>query len=93
MVIDEADTLLDDSFNPALSQIFSKLVFSDGINIVCQIVFCGATLPTRLDSFVESFTSESTNLQLIQGSSVENLQSHVKHDFYKVAPSKVPTSC
>ena len=91
LVIDESDSLLDNSFYPTIQQILSQLVLNDTNHaMLCKLVFCGATLPKNLDDILESYTgSNGEHLQMVQGSSVECVMGHVKHDFYRLAPSKV----
>jgi ATP-dependent RNA helicase MRH4 len=48
LVIDEADSLLDRSFSPATSAIIDRATPS-----LCQLILCSATIPRRLDTFLE----------------------------------------
>ena len=91
LIVDETDTLLDSSFYPYIQKILPKVVYADvSQRMFCQLVLCSATLPKNLDSILESYTgSDSTHLQVVEGSSIECIMAHVRHDFYRLAPSKV----
>src|SRR3569833_749789 len=47
LVIDEADSLLDRSFSPVTTKIIDRAKPS-----LQQLIFCSATIPKRLDSYI-----------------------------------------
>ncbi|XP_021367944.1 probable ATP-dependent RNA helicase DDX28 isoform X2 [Mizuhopecten yessoensis] len=96
LVLDEADTLLDDSFSDVIKKIMQKLqiivpsassaLTTDDQPYVMsgtQLLLISATMPRSLDSILEDFI-EIESFQRIKTESLHRLLPHVPHTFMRL---------
>ncbi|KAJ9585311.1 hypothetical protein L9F63_002896, partial [Diploptera punctata] len=95
VVLDEADTLLDDSFNAKLCHFLKRFPFVAQVNdalaaiLTTQLTLVSATMPTSVSSILEKII-ESESLMKISTSHVHRLMPHVPQKFYRLSRSQKP---
>ncbi|KAM4833405.1 putative ATP-dependent RNA helicase DDX28 isoform 2-T2 [Thomomys bottae] len=90
MVLDEADTLLDESFLKLINYILDKSHIAespadleDPFNLKAQLVLVGATFPEGVDQLLSKFASPNS-LTTITSSKLHCIMPHVKQTFMKL---------
>ncbi|XP_076099302.1 putative ATP-dependent RNA helicase DDX28 [Mytilus galloprovincialis] len=92
LVIDEADTLLDDSFNSEIKYIINKLGVSENIisetsAVGMQLVLVSATMPRSLKTILgDSFPIE--DMEKVTTDFLHHLMPHVPQKFLRLKPSQ-----
>ncbi|KDR24181.1 probable ATP-dependent RNA helicase DDX28 isoform X2 [Zootermopsis nevadensis] len=96
VVLDEADTLLDDSFNEKLCHFLKRFHFQfKGTNILTsvppgvQLTLVSATLPTSLPDVLSSVI-ETESLLRVTSNQVHRILPHVPQKFYRLGRSQKP---
>lgn len=100
VVLDEADTLLDDSFSDLTLRIIRKLkVASEGrampgrggvvTPLGTQISFVGATMPRDLENILADVVPTDT-IEMVTSSHLNRLMPHVHQKFMRVGTSQRP---
>lgn len=96
VVLDEADTLLDDSFNEKLCHFLKKFKFQyKGANMLTtlpsgvQMTLVSATMPTSLTDILNPVI-ETESLVRVTSSQVHRLLPHVPQKFYRLGKSQKP---
>uniref|UniRef100_A0A8D9ATM8 RNA helicase n=1 Tax=Cacopsylla melanoneura TaxID=428564 RepID=A0A8D9ATM8_9HEMI len=98
VILDEADTLLDDSFNDKMVHYLSRMKFQQKVNSEgeedlsdgLQLTLVGATMPTSLTEILEEVVDAST-LQRIMTSRAHQLLPHVPQKFLRLGPGQKPS--
>uniref|UniRef100_A0A915IRS0 ATP-dependent RNA helicase n=1 Tax=Romanomermis culicivorax TaxID=13658 RepID=A0A915IRS0_ROMCU len=96
VVIDEADTLLDDSFRSSIIPLFERTSFKtaemkDSTTAAnkmgfCQLILISATFPPNLDEFLSGLP-ELSDFERIRSYDVHRLQPQITHRFLRVLKS------
>ncbi|KAK9507247.1 hypothetical protein O3M35_007151 [Rhynocoris fuscipes] len=98
IVVDEADTMLDDSFSELLIRILSKVkinyknpplssnVYPDG----AQLTLVSATMPKAVYETLEGIL-ETDSLTIVKSKRLHRLLPHVTQTFYRLSVPKKPT--
>ncbi|CAG9785803.1 unnamed protein product [Diatraea saccharalis] len=94
VVLDEADTLLDDSFVEKLSYVLRKFSIQYKVEIQtppvgCQLTFVSATMPQELPEAVQSFV-DPDSLKTITTSRIHKLLPHVPQKFMRIGKAQKP---
>ena len=97
MVIDESDTLFDDTFNHETLDLLSSIMVRDNVEdneemgelpeanpSGVQLVCVSATMPKCLDKTLGSVTDIDNNFERINSGSLHHIMPHVKQDFYRI---------
>ncbi|XP_075974230.1 putative ATP-dependent RNA helicase Dbp21E2 [Anticarsia gemmatalis] len=95
VVLDEADTLLDDSFVDKLSHLLKKFGIRYKVEIQtppsgCQLTLVSATMPHELPESVSSFVAPDS-LKTVTTSNLHRLLPHVPHKFIRLGKAQKPT--
>ncbi|KAK6640190.1 hypothetical protein RUM44_011876 [Polyplax serrata] len=91
-VLDEADTLLDDTFNDKVKYIIRKSKLNFGTVLPTtpnktQLYLISATMPTNVDTLLEHIIRED-GLEQISTNYLHKIQSHIPQKFIRVSPSQ-----
>lgn len=94
VVLDEADTLLDDSFIDKLSNLLKKFKIHYKVEIKtppkgCQVTLVSATLPYELPEAVNSFM-DPQSLRTVTTSNIHKMLPHVPHKFIRLGKAQKP---
>ncbi|CAG9579020.1 unnamed protein product [Danaus chrysippus] len=94
IVLDEADTLLDDSFIDKLSLLLKKFPIQFKVDIKnppsgCQVTLVSATLPHELPEAVNSFM-DPQSLRTVTTDNVHRILPHVPHKFIRLGKAQKP---
>lgn len=94
IVLDEADTLLDDSFVEKLSHLLKKFGIHYKVDIQvppvgCQITLASATMPHELPESVQSFV-DPQSLKTVTTSKIHRLLTHVPQKFIRIGKAQKP---
>lgn len=94
IVLDEADTLLDDSFVDKLSHLLKKFGIQYKVQIQtppsgCQLTLASATLPHELPSSVSLFV-DPESLKTVTTSKIHRLLPHVPQKFLRLGKAQKP---
>ncbi|XP_052739445.1 probable ATP-dependent RNA helicase DDX28 [Bicyclus anynana] len=94
IVLDEADSLLDDSFIDKLSILMRKfsITFKAAIKSPpegCQVTLASATLPHELPETVHSFM-DPQSLKTVTTSNIHRILPHVPHKFLRLGKAQKP---
>lgn len=94
LVIDEADTMLDDSFSEHLLRYLRKFkirykpdrrVNPDG----CQLTLVSATFPSNFNEILSDFV-EPGSFEKVTSKSLHRFLPHVPQTFYRIGPTQKP---
>ena len=84
LVVDEADTLLDDSFDFNVLDLLAHFRFkSEHTTQACQLVMVSATLPQDWKEKVEEHV-DSRTVRVIKTDQLHQVMKHVRHKFYRL---------
>ncbi|KAJ0175834.1 hypothetical protein K1T71_008993 [Dendrolimus kikuchii] len=94
IVLDEADTLLDDSFSEKLVHLMQKFQIHYKVNIQippvgCQVTMASATLPHELPDAVKSFV-DPQSLKTVTTSNIHRILPHVPQKFIRLGKAQKP---
>lgn len=94
VVLDEADTLLDDSFIDKLAHLLKKFPIQHKVQIQtppfgCQITLVSATMPHELPASVSAFV-DPESLKTVTTSNIHRLLPHVPHKFMRLGKAQKP---
>ncbi|CAH2108629.1 unnamed protein product [Euphydryas editha] len=94
VVLDEADTLLDDSFIDKLSYLMKKFKIQFKVEVKtppmgCQVTLVSATLPYELPEAVNSFM-DPQSLRTVTTSNIHKILPHVPHKFIRLGKAQKP---
>ncbi|XP_045447209.1 probable ATP-dependent RNA helicase DDX28 [Melitaea cinxia] len=94
VVLDEADTLLDDSFIDKVSNLLKKFNIHYKVEIKtppkgCQVTLVSATLPYELPEAVNSFM-DPQSLRTVTTSNIHKILPHVPHKFIRLGKAQKP---
>ncbi|XP_072938648.1 probable ATP-dependent RNA helicase DDX28 [Epargyreus clarus] len=94
VVLDEADTLLDDSFTGKVTNLMRKFSFHHQVTIQsppvgCQLTLVSATMPHKLPEAVSSFV-DPTSLKTVSTSRIHQLLPNVPHKFIRLGKAQKP---
>ncbi|XP_063618436.1 probable ATP-dependent RNA helicase DDX28 [Cydia splendana] len=94
MVLDEADTLLDDSFSGKLSHLLKKYQIQFKVQhqippVGCQLTLVSATLPHELPDSVSAFV-DPQSLKTVTTSKIHRILPHVPHKFLRLGKAQKP---
>ncbi|XP_041988504.1 probable ATP-dependent RNA helicase DDX28 [Aricia agestis] len=94
VVLDEADTLLDDSFIEKLSHLLKKFSICYKVDIQtppsgCQVTLVSATLPHELPQAVNSFV-QPESLHTVTTNKIHRLLPHIPHKFIRLGKAQKP---
>ncbi|XP_069691815.1 probable ATP-dependent RNA helicase DDX28 [Periplaneta americana] len=96
VVLDEADTLLDDSFNEKLCHFLKRFSFQfQGpstpmvVPAGVQLTLVSATMPTSLPDILGNIV-DTDSLQRVSSNQVHHLLPHVPQKFYRLGQSQKP---
>ncbi|XP_039751630.1 probable ATP-dependent RNA helicase DDX28 [Pararge aegeria] len=94
IVLDEADSLLDDSFIDKLSYLMKKFSFQFKVDIKsppegCQVTLVSATLPHELPEAVNSFM-DPQSLRTVTTNKIHKILPHVPHKFLRIGKAQKP---
>ncbi|CAK8678104.1 unnamed protein product [Clavelina lepadiformis] len=93
IVLDECDTLCDDSFSKQVQHILNQCSITKGIRIPmaetspAQLLLCSATFP-KYASEVLSDIITMENVEVIRSGYLHRVSPHVTHRFLRVRPSE-----
>lgn len=91
VVLDEADTLLDDSFNEQLSHFLKKLpFFKSSHSFGCQLTLSSATLPQNLDELLSGIIAPES-IHPVHTENLHKTQPHVPQKFMRMSQMAKPT--
>ncbi|XP_037296916.1 probable ATP-dependent RNA helicase DDX28 [Manduca sexta] len=95
MVLDEADTLLDDSFINKVSNLLKKFSIQYKVDIQvppvgCQLTLVSATMPHELPETVNSFVAPES-LKTVTTSNIHRLLPHIPHKFIRLGKAQKPS--
>ncbi|CAH0393124.1 unnamed protein product [Bemisia tabaci] len=93
VILDEADTLLDDSFNELLLYFLRRFQFTSSSyrkDLGSQMVFASATMPTSLSQLLID-TVDLENVEQITTRGLHFVMPHVKQTFYRTNKSDKPS--
>jgi superfamily II DNA/RNA helicase len=79
VVLDESDTLLDDSFNEKISYYVRKFPF----HAATQLILVSATMPTSIDDVFRSIIDTST-LKHVVGDDLHKILPYVTQEFHRM---------
>ncbi|XP_014677109.1 PREDICTED: ribosome biogenesis protein BMS1 homolog [Priapulus caudatus] len=88
VVVDEADSLLDDSFNDIICPILRKIKFRAAVPVVddavgAQAVFTGATIPKSLHTILDGIVAVES-LMHVTGEYLHRVMPHVTQKFIRM---------
>ncbi|XP_029844893.2 probable ATP-dependent RNA helicase DDX28 [Ixodes scapularis] len=90
VVVDEADTLLDDSFSDTVTEILQDAqvqdLRQDNFQVGAQLILVGATLPTEITDSLSGLVDEET-LVNVTTPQLHRLLPHVQHKFLRLRSS------
>uniref|UniRef100_A0A1A9UNS1 RNA helicase n=1 Tax=Glossina austeni TaxID=7395 RepID=A0A1A9UNS1_GLOAU len=91
VVLDEADTLLDDSFSNKLAHLLKKFPFhrnhtKDDLVVGTQLVFASATMPTNIHEQLHQVIDIET-IHKVVSANLHKLMDHVEQRFLRVNKS------
>ncbi|XP_013185334.2 probable ATP-dependent RNA helicase DDX28 [Amyelois transitella] len=94
VVLDEADTLLDDSFLGKLENLLKKFAIHHKVDVQvipngCQLTLASATMPYELPEAVNSFV-DPESLKTVVTSSIHRLLPHVPQKFLRIGKAQKP---
>ncbi|XP_050347317.1 probable ATP-dependent RNA helicase DDX28 [Nymphalis io] len=94
IILDEADTLLDDSFIDKLANLMKKFAIQFKVEIKtppkgCQVTLVSATLPHELPEAVNSFM-DPQSIRTVTTSNIHKLLPHVPHKFIRLGKAQKP---
>jgi superfamily II DNA/RNA helicase len=100
IVLDEADTLLDDSFNPLTIRVIQKLKVASEGRVVpdmaghptvhgTQIAFVGATMPRNFENILRDIVPVDT-IETVTTSHLHRLMPHVPQKFIRAGVTQRP---
>lgn len=94
IVLDEADTLLDDSFSDKLAHLLKKFSIEYKVQVQtppqgCQLTLASATMPVELPEAVNSFV-DPTSLKTVTTSNIHKILPHVPHKFLRIGKAQKP---
>ncbi|CAH2077065.1 unnamed protein product, partial [Iphiclides podalirius] len=94
MVLDEADTLLDDSFIGKLSNLLKKFSIHYKVQIQtppvgCQLTLVSATMPHEMPEAVSSFV-DPESVRTVQTSNIHMMLPHVPQKFIRLGKAQKP---
>lgn len=94
VVLDEADTLLDDSFLGKLSLLMQKFSIQYKVDIKtppegCQLTLVSATMPHELPESVNSFVA-ADSLKTVTTSNIHKILPHVPNKFIRLGKAQKP---
>lgn len=94
VVLDEGDTLLDDSFIEKLAYLLSKFPFQFKTNITmppsgCQLTIVSATMPTELPKAISKFI-DPESLKTISTANIHKMLPHVPQKFVRLGKAQKP---
>ncbi|KAI3381611.1 hypothetical protein SNEBB_004176 [Seison nebaliae] len=89
LILDEVDTLLDDSFAHSSNELFNILRNKMDLRFESdlQFIFCGATIPRDLENILQDILPYN-ELQRVYTDQVNRLLPNVRHEFYRLGSSK-----
>ncbi|XP_017470764.1 PREDICTED: probable ATP-dependent RNA helicase DDX28 isoform X3 [Rhagoletis zephyria] len=96
VVLDEADTLLDDSFSDKLSYFLRRFPFhknrnQDANNVGTQLVLVSATMPTNTNEILHKLIDMQT-LQEVSSLNLHKLLPHIEQRFLRMSKQSRPTN-
>ena len=83
VVLDEADTLLDDSFNQDVMDLFQQIRIKSSESSGCQVVLVSATIPQDLENAIGDYL-DLESLEKITTNKVHEMPSHVTNRFLRL---------
>lgn len=94
VVLDEADTLLDDSFRPKLEFVLRKFPIQHKVEIKgkpvgCQLTMVSATMPVDLSDLISSF-ADPESVKTIATENIHKLLPHVPQKFLRLGKAHKP---
>ncbi|XP_059055446.1 probable ATP-dependent RNA helicase DDX28 [Achroia grisella] len=95
VVLDEADTLLDDTFIGKVSNLLKKFSIQYKVEITlppigCQLTLVSATMPHELPESVNSFVAPDS-LKTVTTSNIHRVLPHVPQKFIRLGKAQKPT--
>ncbi|CAH1396753.1 unnamed protein product [Nezara viridula] len=95
LILDESDTLLDDSFNELLLRYLKRFKIrytADHKNnkFGCQLILASATFPNKLDDLLSEFV-EPGSLKKVTSKYLHRFLPHVPQSFYRLGPTEKAT--
>lgn len=96
VVLDEADTLLDDSFSDKLCYFLKRFPFhknyiQDDKIVGTQMILASATMPTNIHSLLQNIIDTST-LKQVASPNLHRLMPHITHKFLRMNKSDRPAN-
>ena len=83
LVLDEADTLFDDSFNEGILEVVRRLqLINKGLGKRAQVVLVGATMPAEVDRVMGDYVGDT--FEKITTAMLHRPPSHVKQSFLRL---------
>ncbi|XP_065207744.1 probable ATP-dependent RNA helicase DDX28 [Planococcus citri] len=93
-VLDEADCLLDDSFNESLTSFLHTLNLrsapSPGKDVGVQLTMVSATLPTSISDILQDII-DVENLEMITTEKLHAVMPHITHEFIRTGRANRPS--
>ncbi|XP_024218322.1 probable ATP-dependent RNA helicase DDX28 [Halyomorpha halys] len=95
LILDESDTLLDDSFNELLLRYLKrfKIRYAPGHSIDrfgCQLILASATFPSNVDNLLSDFV-EPGSLKKVTSKHLHRFLPHIPQTFYRIGPTQKAT--
>merc|ERR1719322_161477 len=93
IVIDECDTLFDESFYTAVLRCLRQFNIQNGLSRplpvkhTCQLIMCGATIPTSSQSHLSSIL-DVEEMRIVKTGYLHRVSTHISHHFLRVKPSE-----
>ncbi|XP_055918100.1 probable ATP-dependent RNA helicase DDX28 [Eupeodes corollae] len=96
VVLDEADTLLDDSFSDKLCHFLKRFPFhmnhiQDNKVVGSQMILASATMPTNTNELLQNIIDTSTLHQVVSPN-LHRLMPHITHKFLRMNKSDRPAN-
>lgn len=95
VILDEADTLLDDSFNDLLLQFLKNIPFRDELNTddteskTAQLILSSATMPTSIENILGEYV-EVSKINKVCTDRLHHVMPHVKQRFWRISKIDKP---
>lgn len=83
MVLDEADTLLDDSFGIEILDVLDQLNISGAPDQMCQLILASATLPNRIEDVIGEHV-DTESIHIIRTQNLHRVPSHITQKFLRL---------
>ncbi|XP_011199643.2 probable ATP-dependent RNA helicase DDX28 [Bactrocera dorsalis] len=96
VVLDEADTLLDDSFSDKLGYFLRRFPFyknhtQDEHNVGTQLILASATMPTNTEEMLQKVIDVQT-LHEVSSQNLHKLMPHVEQRFMRISKQSRPSN-